>query len=71
MTEQENRSDAEKQFAAQAEQEDMGLFREFYDFLRHNRKWWMIPILAMLVLMGVVILLISNPVTAPFIYTLF
>ena len=71
MPQQHNQDDAASDFAAQARQQRTGLVREFWDFLRHNRKWWLIPVLIMLVLMGAIIVLISNPVTAPFIYTLF
>jgi hypothetical protein len=43
---------------------------EFLDFLRSNKKWWLSPIIVMLLLLGLVIVLSSTP-AAPFIYTLF
>ena len=46
------------------------LAAEFIDFLKHNKKWWLLPILLMLGLFGVLIALSSTAV-APFIYTLF
>ncbi len=47
-----------------------GLLREFWDFLRYNKKWWLLPILVTLVVLGVFVLL-SSTAFAPFIYTLF
>ena len=45
------------------------LLAEFMDFLRHNKKWWLLPILIVLLLFGVLIFL-SGTGVAPFIYTL-
>jgi hypothetical protein len=45
------------------------LLVEFVDFLRHNKKWWLLPILLVLLLFGVLIFL-SGTGVAPFIYTL-
>jgi len=42
--------------------------RELWDFLRHNKKWWLLPILIVLLLFGVLIFL-SGTGAAPFIYT--
>jgi hypothetical protein len=47
-----------------------GLIREFWDFLRYNKKWWLLPILVTLALLGLFIVLTGTPL-APFIYTLF
>lgn len=44
------------------------LAAEFLDFLRHNKKWWLLPILLILLLFGVLIFL-SGTGAAPFIYT--
>jgi hypothetical protein len=43
---------------------------ELWDFLRDNKKWWLLPILVVLLLFGVLIFL-SGTGLAPFIYTLF
>jgi drug/metabolite transporter superfamily protein YnfA len=47
-----------------------GFVRELWGFLRQNKKWWLLPILIMLLLFGVLIFL-SGSGLAPFIYTLF
>jgi hypothetical protein len=56
-------------FARQAEQTQPGILAEFWDFLIHNKKWWITPIIVVLLLMGVLILL-SGTSVAPFIYTI-
>jgi drug/metabolite transporter superfamily protein YnfA len=43
---------------------------EFWYFLRNNKKWWLLPIVTVLVLFGVLVFL-SGTAAAPFIYTLF
>jgi hypothetical protein len=55
---------------AAAEQDQESLLREFLSFLAHNKKWWMLPILIVLLLLGMLIFL-SNTAAAPFIYNLF
>jgi hypothetical protein len=54
----------------QAEQKQPGLIGEFVDFVLHNKKWWLIPIILALLLLGLLVLL-SGTGAAPFIYTLF
>jgi hypothetical protein len=44
-----------------------GLAAELFDFLKHNKKWWLVPILLVLGLFGVLMALASSTV-APFIY---
>ena len=64
-----NLNDAEA-FAREAEAAQKGLIAEYKDFLLHNKKWWMIPIIVALLLVGVLVILGSSA-AAPFIYTLF
>jgi hypothetical protein len=47
-----------------------GLLFEFWQFLKQNKKWWLIPIVVTLLLLAVLIWL-SGTAAAPFIYTLF
>jgi hypothetical protein len=45
---------------------------EFVAYLRENKKWWLIPIVVMVVVFGLLFVLVAlNPALAPFIYTLF
>ena len=57
-------------FEALAKERSRGSVLEFLDFLRINKKWWLSPIIVMLLLLGLVMVLSSSP-AAPFIYTLF
>ena len=49
----------------------MSFVREFWEFLRVRKKFWLLPILIMLVLFGGLIVLSQGSAVAPFIYTLF
>jgi hypothetical protein len=53
-----------------AEQSEPGLLSDFWFFLRTNKKWWLVPILVILLLFGLLMLLTVSPL-APFIYPLF
>jgi hypothetical protein len=52
------------------EQAPGGLLSEHWAFLTHNKKWWLLPILFILLLFGA-LLLFSGSAAAPFIYTIF
>lgn len=43
---------------------------ELWEYLRQNKKWWMFPILLILLLFGLLMVL-GGTAAAPFIYTLF
>lgn len=49
----------------------MSFLREFLAFMRARKKYWLLPILVMMVLLGVLIVLFQGSAIAPFIYTLF
>ena len=65
-----NASQAADDFARQAEEATPGLVAEFVDFLIHNKKWWLTPIILVLLLVGVLVWL-SAVGAAPFIYPVF
>lgn len=54
-------------FLAQADQRDQSLLAEFLEFLVHNKKWWLAPIIIGLVIFGLLILF-GGSAFAPFIY---
>lgn len=60
----------ERDFAAQAGDDRPSLVSEFLGFLRHNKKWWLTPIVIALLLLGILVVLGATG-AAPFIYTLF
>ncbi|HXQ81185.1 MAG TPA: DUF5989 family protein [Opitutaceae bacterium] len=57
-------------FSAQAEGKQRGPVAELFVFMLHNKKWWLTPIIIVLVLVGFLAVLGGSGV-APFIYTLF
>jgi len=61
---------SQNQFQEQAGQKRGNIIGEFLGFLRHNKKWWLLPIVLILLLMGLLVLL-SGSAIAPFLYPLF
>jgi hypothetical protein len=55
---------------ASAGKEKTGVVSEFLALLKQNKKFWLIPIVVLLLLVGVLIIL-GSTAAAPFIYTLF
>jgi len=49
---------------------NQSFFKELIQFIAHNKKWYLIPVVVAILLMGVLIVLGSTG-AAPFIYTLF
>ncbi len=49
----------------------MSLVSDFARFLKKEKKWWIIPMVVMLVLLGSLLVFAQGSVIAPFIYTLF
>ena len=49
----------------------LSLLGEFWQFLRMRKKYWLLPIVVLLVLLGMLLVLTANSAIAPFIYTLF
>lgn len=56
--------------AAHRGESKRGFLREFVSFLGENKKWWLAPILIVLLLFGTLIILAGTG-AAPFVYTLF
>jgi hypothetical protein len=49
----------------------MSFLKEFWKFLRVRKKFWLAPILIIMVILGGLIVLAQGSAVAPFIYTLF
>jgi Family of unknown function (DUF5989) len=49
----------------------VALLGEFWAFMRMGKKWWLGPLLVILILMGLLIVLTEGSALAPFIYALF
>jgi hypothetical protein len=55
---------------AAAEHQGESLISEFWAFLKENKKWWLLPIVIIMLAFGLLVFLSSTP-AAPWIYTLF
>lgn len=49
----------------------IALLREFWLFLRQNKKLWLLPIVIVLVLLGALLIFAQGSALAPFIYQIF
>lgn len=49
----------------------MSLLKELWAFMRARKKYWLLPILVMMVILGLLIVMAQGSAVAPFIYTLF
>lgn len=49
----------------------LDLLRDLWAFMRERRKFWLLPVLVLLVLLGALLVVGQGSVVAPFIYTLF
>jgi hypothetical protein len=49
----------------------MELLKDLYGFFKARKKYWLLPILLVLLLFGALVVFTGGPAVAPFIYTLF
>ena len=49
----------------------MDTLKDLLLFIKEREKWWLLPVLIFLLLIGLLLISTSNTVIAPFIYTLF
>jgi len=47
------------------------LIKEFLLFIRQEKKWWLVPLIAVLLLLGLLITFAGSSPLAPFLYPLF
>ena len=50
---------------------NMEFLKDLWDFLRVRKKYWMIPLIIILIILGALIVLSTGTAIGPFIYTLF
>ena len=65
-----DRQSDSSQFAKEAGAGQQGFLGELWQFITQNKKWWLTPIVIILIVFGVLIAL-GGTAAAPFIYTLF
>jgi hypothetical protein len=63
-------SDDASRFKNASQQDRRPLLAELLAFVMENKKWWLLPIIAAMLLVGALVVLGSSG-AAPFIYTLF
>ena len=49
----------------------LGLVSELWAFLRVRKKWWLLPVITVLFVVGMLLVLAQGSALAPFIYTIF
>lgn len=49
----------------------MGLLKEFWLYMKVRKRWWLMPIVVFLLLLGLLIVFTEGSALAPFIYTIF
>jgi len=49
----------------------LAVFGELWDFVRHRKRYWLLPILIFLILLSLFIVFAEGSALAPFIYTIF
>lgn len=49
----------------------VSLVRELWAFMRVRKKWWLLPIIVVMLLVGMLLVFAQGSVLAPFIYTIF
>lgn len=48
-----------------------GILGELWSYMKVRRKWWLLPIIVVLLLVGMLLVFAQGSVLAPFIYTVF
>jgi hypothetical protein len=48
-----------------------GITRELWSYMKVRKKWWLLPIILILLLVGALLVFAQTSVLAPFIYTVF
>jgi len=61
---------SDQDFVKQAKSRQPTILAEFLDFLVHNKKWWLTPIVLVLLFLSFFVLM-TNTALGPFIYVLF
>ncbi len=49
----------------------LSLVKEFFLFIKHEKKWWMIPLISVLLIVAILLVFASTSPLAPFLYPLF
>lgn len=61
----------EDKFRLAAEEPEISFLREFWEFLKTNKRWWLVPIIVSLLLFMALVILSSQAAIGPWIYAFF
>lgn len=50
---------------------DSSLLRDLWAFMRIRKKWWLLPVILVMLAVGALLILAQSSALAPFIYTIF
>ena len=48
-----------------------GIAKEIWMFMKERKKWWLLPVIVVMVMVGALLVLAQGSALAPFIYTIF
>jgi len=60
-----------KNFWHKIKKSKLSIFAEIWILMKEHKKWWIGPIIVLLVMIGIVIVFAESSAIAPFIYTIF
>jgi hypothetical protein len=49
----------------------MSLVTELWDFMKERKKWWLLPVIIVMLVVGTLLIFAQGSALAPFIYTIF
>ena len=58
-------------FEKASQQKQGSLVSEFIGFMKQNKKFWLLPLILVLLLIGLIVVFGGSSAVAPFVYTLF
>ncbi|MHC4975439.1 MAG: DUF5989 family protein [Planctomycetota bacterium] len=70
QTEPDSESSATSPPTLDGEGENVGLLRELVELILHNKKWWLVPVILVLLVIGLLVA-VGSSALAPYLYPLF
>jgi hypothetical protein len=49
----------------------MSLVSQLWEYMRERKKWWLLPVIVMMLVVGILLVFAQGSALAPFIYTIF
>ena len=64
-------SDGCQRMRQKLQEDDMGLVGELWQLMRERKKWWLLPVIVVMLVVGTLLIFAQGSALAPFIYTIF